>query len=84
MVRESAVFSTWIPLRKHLNRLLQEEKTVTLNLAETRLVDHTVMSKLYEWVGEFEEKECDLFIRGLAAHRPMSDSIVAAHVKPKE
>ena len=84
MVRESAVFSTWIPLRKHLHRLHTEGKTVTLNLAETRLVDHTVMSKLYEWVGEFEEKGSELLIRGLAEHRPMSDSIVAAHVKPKD
>ncbi len=83
VVRESAVFSTWIPLRKHLHRFLEEGKTVTLNLAETRLVDHTVMSKLYEWTNEFEEKGCELFIRGLAQHRPMADSIVAAHVKPK-
>ena len=84
VVRKSAIFSTWIPLRKHLHRLHQEGKTVTLNLAETRLVDHTVMSKLYEWVGEFEEKGCELFIRGLSEHRPMSDSIVAAHVKRKD
>ncbi len=84
VVRGAAIFSTWIPLRKHLDRLLQERKTVTLNLAETRLVDHTVMSKLYEWVGEFEEKDCDLFIRGLPEHQPMSDSIVAAHVKRKK
>ena len=83
MVRESAIFSTWISLRKHLDRLLREGKTVTLNLAETQLVDHTVMSKLYEWVGEFEERGCDLFIKGLAQHRPMSDSVVAAHVKRK-
>ena len=84
VVRESAIFSTWIPLRKHLNRLLQEGKTVTLNLAETRIVDHSVMSKLNEWVGEFEEKGCTLFIKGLAQHRPMSDSVVAAHIKPKD
>ena len=84
VVRESAIFSTWIPLRKHLNRLLQEGKTVTLNLAETQIVDHSVMSKLNEWVGEFEERGCDLFIKGLAQHRPMSDSVVAAHIKPRD
>ncbi len=81
VIRESAVFSTWIPLRKYLHRYLQEGKNVTLNFAETRLVDHTVMSKLYEWIMEFEENDCELFVRGLAEHQPMADSIVAAHVK---
>lgn len=83
VVRKSAVFSTWIPLRRYLHRFLGEGKTVTLDLAETRLVDHTVMSKLHEWNGEFKEKGCELIIQGLAQHRPMADSAVAAHVKPR-
>ena len=82
-VKDSAVFSTWIPLRKYLHRYLKEGKNVRLNFADTRLVDHTVMSKLYEWIIEFEEKDCELFVRGLAEHQPISDSIVAAHKKPK-
>ncbi len=81
VIRESAIFSTWIPLRKYLHHYLQKGKNVTLNFAETRVVDHTVMSKLYEWTLEFEEKGCELFIRGLMEHQPMADSIVAAHVK---
>lgn len=84
VIRESAVFSTWISLRKYLHRYLHEGKNVTLNFAETRLVDHTVMSKLYEWIMEFEENDCELFVRGLAEHQPMADSIVAAHVKRKK
>ncbi|MCH7615856.1 MAG: SulP family inorganic anion transporter [Nitrospinae bacterium] len=81
VVRDSAIFSTWIPLRKHLHRFLQEGKHVTLNLAETRLVDHTVMSKIHEWIMEFEDKDLELSVRGLEEHQPMADSIVAAHVK---
>jgi len=83
VVRDSAIFSTWIPLRKQLSRFLQEGKHVKLYLGETRLVDHTVMSKFYEWIIEFEEKNLELSIRGLADHQPMADSIVAAHKKPK-
>ncbi|MDT7043367.1 SulP family inorganic anion transporter [Candidatus Nitronereus thalassa] len=83
VIRGAAVFSTWIPLRKYLHRYLQEGKNVTLNFSDTRLVDHTVMSKLYEWIMEFEEKNCELFVRGLAEHEAMADSIVAAHVKRK-
>ena len=80
-VRDSAIFSTWIPLRKHLHRFLQDGKNVTLNLAETRLVDHTVMSKLNEWTNEFEEQDRELLVKGLEQHVPMSDHAVAAHVK---
>jgi MFS superfamily sulfate permease-like transporter len=83
VIRGAAVFSTWIPLRKYLHRYLQEGKNVTLNFSDTRLVDHTVMSKLYEWIMEFEEKNCELLVRGLAEHEAMADSIVAAHVKRK-
>ena len=81
VVRDSAIFSTWIPLRKHLDRFLQEGKDVTLNLAETRLVDHTVMAKLNEWANEFEEQDRKLLVKGLEQHVPMSDDDVAAHVK---
>ncbi len=81
VVRDSAIFSTWIPLRKHLARFLQEGKDVTLNLAETRLVDHTVMAKLNEWANEFEEQDRKLLVKGLEQHVPMCDDDMAAHVK---
>ena len=81
IVRQSAIFSTWIPLRHHLARFLQDGQNVTVSLAETRVVDHTVMSKLDEWTTAFEEQGCVLSIRGLSDHQPMADSHVAAHVK---
>lgn len=82
VVRDSAIFSTWIPLRKHLHRLLQAGKRVTLNLSETRLVDHTVMSKLQEWKTEFVAQDSELSVTGLERHRPLSDSPVAVHTRP--
>ncbi len=82
MVRDSAIFSTWIPLRSRLHRFLHDGKRVTLNLSETRLVDHTVMAKLQEWKTEFAEHHSELCITGLERHRPLSDSPVAAHVRP--
>lgn len=82
VVRDSAIFSTWIPLRKHLHRLLQDGKRVTLNLSETRLVDHTVMSKLQEWKAEFAAQHSELSVTGLEQHRPLSDSPVAVHTRP--
>lgn len=82
VVRESAIFSTWILLRGHLHRLLHEGKRVTLNLSETRLVDHTVMAKLDEWKTEFDEKNSTLSIEGLDQHQPMADSSLSARKKP--
>ena len=83
-IRDSANFCTWIALRKHIQHFLQEGKHTTLDLTETRLVDHTVLSKVYEWVGEFKKNGCVLSVRGLDRHQSMSDSDVATHVKPKE
>ena len=83
VVRESAIFSTWILLRGHLHRLLHEGRRVTLNLSETRVVDHTVMAKLDEWKTEFDEKNCTLSIEGLEQHQPMADSSLSARKKPK-
>ncbi len=83
VVRESAVFSTWIPLRARLQRFLRDGKRVTLNLSETRLVDHTVMSRLQEWKKEFAARNTELCIEGLEQHRPLGDSPVAAHVRRK-
>ncbi len=81
VVRDAAVFSTWISLRKHIHRLCLEGKRVNLDLSGTRLVDHTVMSKLQEWRTEFAARHSELCITGLEQHRPLSDSPVATHIK---
>ena len=83
-IKDSAIFCTWIPLRKHLYRFFQEEKMVTLNLAETRLVDHTVMTKICEWKNKFKEKGLELSICGFDQHRPVSNSKFATHIKSKK
>ena len=43
-VKNSAVFSTWIALRRKLLSI-DSHRSVILDLSETRLVDHTVMAK---------------------------------------
>jgi MFS superfamily sulfate permease-like transporter len=61
----AAIFSTWIPLRKHLHSFCQEGKQVTLDLTKARHIDYTVKSKLEEWKKEFKEKDLELSVRGL-------------------
>ena len=76
-VKDSAVFSTWIALKKRLERF-RGEPVVTLDLSETFLVDHTVMQKLHEMEGEFKEAGSKLVVDGLEQHRSLSDHPTAA------
>ena len=79
-VKESAVFSTWIGLKRRLEAL-KGETPVTVDLSETALVDHTVMDRLAEMQNEFQEDGATLEIRGLDGHRAMSDDPSSARVR---
>ena len=79
-VRNSAVFSTWIALRRKL-LAVDTNRTVILDLSETRLVDHTVMEKLHELEIDFQQKQRTLVIQGLDSHRGLSDHPLAARVR---
>ncbi len=79
-VKDSAVFSTWIGLKRRLEGL-KGETPVTLDLSETALVDHTVMDRIAEMKDEFQKDGSSLEIRGLDLHRAVSDDPTAARVK---
>ena len=62
-LRGSIIFSSWIPLRKQLQRFFDDGKRVTLDITETQLVDRRVMSKVEEWQNKFKEKGLELSVR---------------------
>ncbi len=62
-LRGSIVFSSWIPLRKHLDRFFKEGKRVTLDITETKLMDRRVMSRIDEWTKKFKENGLELSVR---------------------
>lgn len=64
-LRGSIIFSSWIPLRKQLQRFLDNGKRVTLDITETQLVDRRIMSKIDEWKIKFKEKGLELTVRAL-------------------
>ena len=76
-VKDSAIFSTWIGLKKCLESVITEPKVV-LDLSETYLVDHTVMAKLKDMQKEFQEQGAELLLTGLDQHRPLSEYPTAA------
>ena len=81
-VKDSAIFSTWIALKKTLEGLASEPHVV-LDLSDTFLVDHTTMSKLHLMERDFEERQSRLEIIGLDQHQPLSNHPEAGRKKPK-
>ncbi len=82
-VKDSAIFSTWIALKKTLDGIASEPHVV-LDLSDTFLVDHTTMSKLHEMQKDFQERESRLEIIGLDQHQPLSDHPEAGRKKPRK
>jgi MFS superfamily sulfate permease-like transporter len=75
----SAVFSNWILFRRQLVMVgLVEGRNVTLDLSDTRLVDHSVMEKLHELQHEFEHAGVRLDVQGLDSHARLSSHKHAA------
>jgi MFS superfamily sulfate permease-like transporter len=79
-VKDSAIFSTWIALKKTLDGLASEPHVV-LDLSDTFLVDHTTMSKLHEMEKDFQERQSTLEITGLDHHQPLSNHPEAGRKK---
>jgi MFS superfamily sulfate permease-like transporter len=69
----SAVFSNWIPFRRQIEHLGQiQRRNVVVDLADTKVVDHSVMEKLHELELDFEKDGLKLEVVGLEGHRQLS------------
>jgi MFS superfamily sulfate permease-like transporter len=75
-VNRSAVFATWISLKRCIER--QTAKKVVVDVSGTKFVDHTVMANLEVLKREFEESERELSLVGVDGHRPLSSHPLAA------
>jgi MFS superfamily sulfate permease-like transporter len=77
--RGSAVFSNWIPFKRQIEQIgLAQKNNLVIDLAETKLVDHSVMEKLHELQEDFEQEGLTLELAGLESHRKLSDHAFAA------
>lgn len=71
--RQAAVFSNWLFFKRQIeNYGLRDQHDVVLDLSETALVDHTVMTKLAELQREFRSRGLQLQLIGLDGHVPFS------------
>jgi len=81
-VRKSAVFANWIALKKKLDRI-EEPTSITLDLSECKLVDHTVMENLHHMQEDFQHDGVKFEIVGLEGHRSFSAHPLATRKKPR-
>lgn len=85
MVRGSAVFSNWIPLRRRLEKQANSgKKVIAVNFAEAHTVDHSVMSRLEDLRMQFEEMGISFSIQGLDDHDSVSDHPLASRKLQKK
>lgn len=73
VVRDTAVFSNWLPLRGVIVREASKVRTVVLDLSRTVLVDHSVLEKLHELTRFLADDGKELRVLGLEAHQSLSD-----------
>ncbi len=77
--RDSAVFSNWIPFKRQIERLgLVQGNDLVVDLAGTKLVDHSVMEGLHALEQDFQDAGLHLEITGLEGHKPLSQHDFAA------
>jgi len=79
-VHDAAVFTNWLGLQRRL-AAMREHPRVEVNLANTRLVDHTVMKKLQELAQDWALENRQLIVTGLEQHRQLSKHPHAARVQ---
>ncbi|MBS2009837.1 MAG: SulP family inorganic anion transporter [Cyanobacteria bacterium SZAS TMP-1] len=77
-VRDAAIFSNFISLKRQLNNV-GSGKNIRIDLSGTRLIDHTVMERLYEYSEDYGKGgggQCS--ISGIESHQVASKHPFAA------
>jgi MFS superfamily sulfate permease-like transporter len=78
-VRQSAVFTNWLKLRRIILDL-ESSRELVVDLSEAKLVDHTTMKKLEEMAHDWSLAGKELRVTGLDGHRQLSSHPHAARV----
>lgn len=76
-IYDAAVFSNFLGIKTALNKL-PKEKNVVINLANTKLVDHSAMEGFHLFKHDYEELGGKVTLAGLENHTPLSSHELAA------
>ena len=72
-----AVFTKWLKLKKQISAA-PRDGNVVVDCAQSKFLDHTVMSRLHDMDRDFKQEGRTLILSGLDHHRKMSHSPLAA------
>ncbi|WP_026994700.1 SulP family inorganic anion transporter [Flectobacillus major] len=76
-INDAAVFSNFLGIKNKLYNL-PKEKNVTINLSNTKLIDHSAMEGLHLFKHDYEESGGKVVVVGLDNHTPFSNHEFAA------
>jgi MFS superfamily sulfate permease-like transporter len=76
-IEQAAVFSNFLTIKKKLEEI-PPGFNLTIDLKNTKLVDHSVMENLHRFQHDYKEQGGQVSIIGLDNHKPVSDHHLAA------
>lgn len=79
-IEKSALFSNFLGIKSRI-QAIPYGKTVTIDLNNTRLIDHSVMESLQDFKFEYEANNGKVNIIGIENHHPLSSHNLAARKK---
>ncbi len=77
VLKGPAIFSNYLSLQKHINKVLECNKKVVIDFSEATLVDHTTLSCLYSMIDEIGSHRLQL--AGLDKLNRLSDHPLSTH-----
>jgi MFS superfamily sulfate permease-like transporter len=79
-IEKAAVFTNWLGIKGKLEAI-PAEMNVTIDLSNTKLVDHSVMENLHHWEHDYKAEGGQVKIIGIDDHTPLSGHKLAARKK---
>ncbi len=65
IIREAALFTTWMQLRKHIIHYLNTRESVALDFSDVEIIDFTIKSNVCEMMNKFKENGLELSVHGM-------------------
>ncbi|RYX99403.1 SulP family inorganic anion transporter, partial [bacterium] len=75
-IEKSAVFTNWLGIKSKLDAIPQE-MDLTIDLSNTKLVDHSVMENIHHFKHDYEREGGKVHVIGLDNHKTMSSHELA-------
>ncbi len=76
LISKAAIFSNFLPIKQELENL-EKGKKISIDLSQTKLVDHSVMDSLHLFQEDYERLGGKVEIIGLEHHVPFSEHPLA-------